>query len=498
MSIIDDTIKRLGEDHTPLAAAPTAQEPDADSMSELDFVVGPRKRRPPVLLMLFMIFAGAGVIVYVWLLNARSPSSPASVQTEPKLAAPAPEKVLTGTPVSAPVATMVLSKTPAVASQPSAPPAAETIATVSTPRSTSAVASQVEAAEVSPKQSVVAEVEPQGVMLPPSWYEEGWSAARLGKWSHAFSAWEDGVRGLPKNRMIIISNGFAELDAFSAALGQYVKTFPAIGLRQRHYNGQMIYRLVVFPYGGGTRQLLPKVQRVFAPAVLVNASYMQAHMVAANTAWPMIKDAATSMHKPAVAANQARPTDAEQAHPLTSIRMPADNMNSAAGGATKGAATEEANAWASQTGEVRELLEAQAFDQAARHAQALTRDFPDRWESWFWLGTAQLAEGRIEEADATLERAGTLDPTVAQVLVQRAVVAQERGDNTKAIRLLINARELSPKSPQIYLNMGYSNDALGLSAEAEKNYRYYLSLTEGDAAYSLQRSLVTQRLERKR
>jgi len=279
--------------------------------------------------------------------------------------------------------------------------------------------------------------------------------------------------------------------------------FPVIGVRQRHYNGQMVYRLVVFPYGGGTREILPRVQGVFSHAGLVNASYMQermdggarpAHDEAAKAeggALPQAGKAET------VAADAAKPAPDGEINLPAAGRMPAGNPDAAVSGAAGVSVAAEANTWENRASAIREQLKAEAYAEVARDAQSLTRDFPDRWESWFWLGTAQLAQGQMEAADTALERAAGLNPKVAQIWVQRAIVAQERGDHAAAVRLLSEARELSPKSPQIYLNLGYSNDALGSLAEAEKNYLRFLSLTEGDDAYLLQRKPVIERLERK-
>lgn len=175
------------------------------------------------------------------------------------------------------------------------------------------------------------------------------------------------------------------------------------------------------------------------------------------------------------------------------------DAGSAAGAARPASAAEEQAAkaekeWAFRSGAVREQLKAGAYADVARSAQALTYDFPDHWESWFWLGTAQLALGRNAAGEESLERAGKLNPGEAQVWVQRAIAAQERSDHAAAIRLLTEARALSPDSPQVYLHLGYSNDALGQFAEAEKNYRTFLSLTEGDSAYAAQRQPVIERL----
>ncbi len=157
-------------------------------------------------------------------------------------------------------------------------------------------------------------------------------------------------------------------------------------------------------------------------------------------------------------------------------------------------AAKDAGVWESRSSAVREQLKAEAYAEAGRNAEVLARDFPERWEPWFWLGTAQLAQGQLDAAETALEHASRIDSKVARVWIQRAVVAQERGDHAAAVNLLNKARDLSPKSPQIYLNLGYSNDALNLSAEAEINYRLYLSLTEGDGSYSAQRKHVIKRL----
>jgi Flp pilus assembly protein TadD len=167
-------------------------------------------------------------------------------------------------------------------------------------------------------------------------------------------------------------------------------------------------------------------------------------------------------------------------------------------GAAKIVAAEDASVWESRSSAVREQLKAGAYAAAGINAQTLARDFPERWEPWFWLGTAQLAQGQKDAAETALEHASRLDPKVARVWIQRAIVAQERDDHAAAVRLLNEARELAPNSPQIYLNLGYSNDALNLSAEAEKNYRHFLSLTEGDNSYSEQRKHVIKRLGGKR
>ncbi len=494
MSIIDDTFKKLDEERAALDTAAPVHNPVGPT-SDLGYVAGSRKRSPVLFVMLAVIFVGAGVLVYVLLPEAKSPPAPARSLTEAPLAADVPAP-----PPAAEVA--------ATAPVPATPPVARITAPTFIPQPVVVVAEHAGDAQVP---SGAEETEPQGVIPPPSWYEEGWNAARTGNWPKALSAWEEGVRGLPGDRLVITGNSYAALNDFSAVLKQYVKSFPSIGIRQRYYNGQTVYRLLVFPYGGGTRQVLPRVQSMFAHAGLVDASYMQARMSTDYGVAPVSGKAAQAVveAKPRAvkidAAPVTKPGKAAAAKAVVdkpllvkASRMPAANMDAGASGAAARTASDNTRTWESRALEIRSQLKAEAYTDVAKNALQLTRDFPDRWESWFWLGTAQLAQGQLDEADAALERASKLNPKVSQVWVQRAVVAQERGDHAAAVRLLIEARNLSPRSPQIYLNLGYSYDALGSTAEAEKNYQNFLALTDGDAAYLLQRNLVIERLERKK
>jgi Flp pilus assembly protein TadD len=214
--------------------------------------------------------------------------------------------------------------------------------------------------------------------------------------------------------------------------------------------------------------------------------------VAVEQAVPMAESNQGKVDQPA---QKTIPTTHEETHlAVTSQKQSVEKMASKDMGATNIVAAKDAGVWESRSSAVREQLKAEAYAEAGRNAEVLARDFPERWEPWFWLGTAQLAQGQMDAAETALDHASRIDSKVARVWIQRAVVAQERGDHVAAVNLLNKARDLSPKSPQIYLNLGYSNDALNLSAEAETNYRLFLSLTEGDGSYSAQRKHVIKRL----
>lgn len=436
MSIIDEALKKLGSEPPRNEVIPISGKKAASPMQDMEFVVGQRKRRP-ISFLLALALVGTGIIVYFFL---------------PKEITQPAKKAQTETPVAA-------------MTQPAQP------------------AQSAAAAQAS---SIVADA---GLVAPaPPWYEAGWVAARAGNWTDAFRQWEDGIRGLPKDRMIIISNSYTILDQFSSALSQHARMFPAIGVRE-HFSGHTLYRVIIFPYGGGTRQALPKVlprvQNLYPRAGLVNASHVQEHL-AGNTLPSAAKPVLETTHKEIPVTVQKSAPDLKQ--PAEKSEMP---------NSTATDTVANAGDWETRSATVREQLKEENYPEVSKNAQTLTQDFPERWETWFWLGTAQIAQGQMDAAETTLEHAGKLNPKVSQIWVQRAIVAQERGDHAKAVKLLNEARELSPKSPQIYLNLGYSNDALGLTAEADKNYLRFLSLTEGDSAYALQRKPIIQRMENK-
>ena len=70
--------------------------------------------------------------------------------------------------------------------------------------------------------------------------------------------------------------------------------------------------------------------------------------------------------------------------------------------------------WETRSATVYNLLKEEDYPEASKSAQTLTRDFPDRWEGWFWLGTAQLAQDQMDAAGSSLERASKLNPKVAR------------------------------------------------------------------------------------
>lgn len=143
---------------------------------------------------------------------------------------------------------------------------------------------------------------------------------------------------------------------------------------------------------------------------------------------------------------------------------------------------------------VRALVQRKAYADALQTMEPLLSQYPKRWEPWYWVGTAQLGLGRLDEAERSLTQAITRDATIAHVWVQLALVAQQREDHLLALRYLIKAERLAPTLPEVLLNKGYSSDALGHVEDAKQGYKAFLARTEGNFFYTDIRQRVTDRL----
>ena len=148
------------------------------------------------------------------------------------------------------------------------------------------------------------------------------------------------------------------------------------------------------------------------------------------------------------------------------------------------------------------LARAQSFIKQRQYAQAINildplfAKPPERWEPWFWLGTAQLGLGQLEKARASLVDGLARDATVPQLWVQRALVSQQQGRFGEALDALRQAELLAPELPEVQLNLAYTLEVTGDRLVAGKHYRMFLTLTEGKKAYHATRKKVLGRISR--
>jgi Flp pilus assembly protein TadD len=170
--------------------------------------------------------------------------------------------------------------------------------------------------------------------------------------------------------------------------------------------------------------------------------------------------------------------------------------------------TEAAPALHATTTEIRPDLIGQTLEQArlalsgGQYFQALAvmesiSPVPDnRADFWLIKGSIHLGLGQLDLAEESFELAQALVPGHAQTSVQLAVLKQEKGDHAGALSLLKDAARRHRDMPEIYLNLGYSQQALGVFDEAGRSFRIFLELTEGRSVYSEQRKRVSQWVSR--
>ncbi|MYG39290.1 MAG: tetratricopeptide repeat protein [Nitrospira sp. SB0677_bin_15] len=150
------------------------------------------------------------------------------------------------------------------------------------------------------------------------------------------------------------------------------------------------------------------------------------------------------------------------------------------------------------------LVRAQSFIKQRQYAQAINileplfANPPERWEPWFWLGTAQLGAGQLEKARASLVDGLARDATVPQLWVQRALVSQQQRRFGEALDALRQAELLAPELPEVQLNLAYTLEMTGDRLLAGQHYRMFLTLTEGKKAYHATRKKVLDRISRLR
>jgi len=142
--------------------------------------------------------------------------------------------------------------------------------------------------------------------------------------------------------------------------------------------------------------------------------------------------------------------------------------------------------------EGRLLVKTGQYERAVAVLSAITEARTDDWRPWFWLGSAKLLRGNLYGAESALDEALGRDGSVAEIWVQRALVAQEQQDWRTALQLLSVAAELAPEHPMVMLNIGITSEALGNIKSARAAYRKFL--TGGNRVSNLVRFTVINHL----
>jgi tetratricopeptide (TPR) repeat protein len=151
---------------------------------------------------------------------------------------------------------------------------------------------------------------------------------------------------------------------------------------------------------------------------------------------------------------------------------------------------------ANQLRHAQQLIRSGEYEDAVTLLSPLFHDPPVKWQPWFWMGTALLGKGDMEQADQFFLSGLARNDKVPQLWVQRALVAQQRGDYQLAIHELRQAESLDADIPHIHLNMGYAYEQLGNDRMANQYYGKFLKLSENNPTFFSTRKKLYARLTR--
>lgn len=140
------------------------------------------------------------------------------------------------------------------------------------------------------------------------------------------------------------------------------------------------------------------------------------------------------------------------------------------------------------------LIRSEKYEDAVALLSPLFHDPPVKWQPWFWMGTALLGKGDMEQADQFFLSGLARNDKVPQLWIQRALVAQQRGDFQLAIHELRQAESIEADIPHIHLNMGYAYERLGNDRLANQYYEKFLKLSEGQPTFFSTRKKLFARL----
>ena len=237
------------------------------------------------------------------------------------------------------------------------------------------------------------------------------------------------------------------------------------------------------------------------PLVVAAAPQLAAPKVAAPAATP----AASPVAKPMVAAaapgvNAAEDEPELVRKPVTNSKTDAEPPQLSRTDTDRLSTTGQASAAAKAIDVDYQMIErslARGDHQAALESVGkLEKYIGDNWRTRYLTGVALMGLNRWDQAIVALSKAQDLNPTHAMSALYLSVALQERGEHTRAIQVLDKALISLPNSPELWLNLGHSHDALGHKADAKTAYNRFMELSVNRQDLAGQRVWVLNRVQK--
>jgi len=303
------------------------------------------------------------------------------------------------------------------------------------------------------------------------WIQEGWDAFKKNEINDALDIWTDGFDGLDDERIVLLirtQRNFSSLDKMLKSLGEGHAGFIVEG----DYKGKHSYYLLSAPPNNVWLTERDRIVEILDLNFFIKGNSKGKFL--ANMSSGSGSGRERGIAKERVTAKSSREV-AKITPPPTTAKFqdltPKERMNRG-----------------------RHEIRLKEYRKAVETLTPVFDSGEATWEAYFLSGTAYLGMGNLDSAAKYLDLGIAMNGKQPQLWLQRAVVSQQSGEHGKALETLEYLKKLSPKMPEVYLNIGYSNDMLKQKDKAKQAYQKFISLTENRPAYINVRKQVIKRL----
>jgi Flp pilus assembly protein TadD len=451
MSIIEQTLNRLDADK------PFDDTDDRPFTG--GFAMKRRNKNAPRWALLALVLALAGSAAW-WSTRGRVSEMAVAEVAAPALAPGAG----TSAPVAVPAAEPVVSEPLAQGALPIVRP----------------TASPAPAVLVKPEGAVTAYLD-----MAPRWLVVGRGMYDRGSKDDAQAVWSEGVMALPGYHMVLLFDGLPSDSTSHAAFAKLAAQYPVVQLTSKHAGRALSH---VFAYTDG------EVNEAMASSMARKLEAATSRWVSAATLRLQLKG--TGNDKPATAgadatgvARKAAPQPVVERKPMAQAKavVPVAALPIAMSAPVQPDAP-------SLLARAEKMINANQAVEALFELRAAKGQQLEDWRYHYLVGVAEMKLGRRDKAHEALSAAVKINPRQAEPRLKRAVLNQEQGLHNDAMADLREAEKIAPLLPDVYLNQGYSADALNRLREARVAYLQFLKLSESTASYGATRDWVTKRL----
>lgn len=324
--------------------------------------------------------------------------------------------------------------------------------------------------------------------MAPRWLLEGIKLHASGSKEDAQAVWSEGVMALPGYHRVWLPDSYPSEAAASAAFAEAARQYPVLLLTSKKSGRTQSH---VFAYADGEEN------QALADGLAQKMGVSSGRWVTAASLRLQLKGMTLDKAAPAdTGAVAVRKTTPKPAPKPVAARRPLAQAKMAAPVAEPAPAISlpVPSAAPSVLARAEKLINAnQAVEALFELRSAIGPELED-WRYHYLVGAAEMKLGRQVKAQEALSTAIKLNPRQPEARLKRAVLNQEQGLHNDAMADLREAEKIAPQLPEVYLNQGYSADALNRLGEARTAYLQFLNLSKSKANYGATRAWVTKRL----